>query len=655
MDGDFLLKTDSKLFASLADHLYDACIVYSITDDTPEAIYANKPFYNLTKFSTEEVIGGDPIFSTLIKKDKNIYNDILKSLKDGTVYENEILCSAGHGVPFWSRLKAVSLDSALQNKDCFAIVLHDISDRKRKETELQNALANAESSNKIKYRFLANMSHEMRTPLNAIMGMAQLLEETALSEEQTEYVEEIILSSDNLLAIINDILEFNFIESGALTLESRKFNIRKQLNQLMDTLGERAEEKNLDFELVISSKVPDELVGDMVRFSQILIHLIGNAIKFTKDGSVSVIVRALKMSNERIPVEIKVKDTGIGIPDDMLDDIFDSFNQASKTTTYKYGGTGLGLSIVHELAGRMDGKLAIEKNNQQGTIFTITIPFELPGSIPRQKQVEPAGDTENPDLFEGSRVLVVDDYKVNRRIVNGMLTKLGCSVDEAETGEIALELIKKNNYSIILMDVHMPGMGGLGTTQKIRELEDDVKSKVPVIAITASVLERDIKECKKAGMDDFVAKPFTKRELISIVKMHIGRSGNQSNVFETIDKQPQERVVDLKNLIEMTGNDQKMLIEMIDIYIGQTSDMMDQLEQQFAEKKYREMSVTAHTLKPTLNYVGIDTAVKLAESIENEGKTDSPDREKISEMIEELRDLCRRSVQELQKMRLSGM
>jgi PAS domain S-box-containing protein len=659
MDGNSFLETNSKLLASLVNHVYDACLVYRFADGKPGVIYASDPFYNLTNFKPEEVIGKDPILYSLKNKQKNYYDEIIQAVLNGSIFEHELLCLAGHGVPFWVKLKAAPLkteDDRHQN-DCFLVVLQDITEKKRKETELKDALASVESSNKMKERFLANMSHEMRTPMNAIMGMAQLLEETDLSDEQKEYIEDIILSSDNLLAIINDILEFNFIESGALKLEFRKFKIRKQISQLMGTLRDRAEAKNLEFKHIVSDKVPEELVGDVVRFSQILIHLISNAIKFTKDGSVTVLVRTLEFRDGRIPVEVKVKDTGIGIPDDLLYDIFDSFNQASKSTTYKYGGTGLGLSIVNQLTGRMDGKLAVEKNDKKGTIFTITIPFELP----EKSQVEkPSGDEKLPDneetaVFKGNSVLVVDDYTINRKIVNGMLSKLGCSVDEAETGERALEMLEQKNYSIVLMDVHMPGIGGLEATKKIRSLKDKQKSRIPVIAITASVLERDISLCKDAGMDDFIAKPFTRRELSSIVKLHLGSKKNHSSVFTSLDKTDKNGLVDLKNLREMSGDDSEMLIEMIDIYISQTSLMMDELEQHFKNQDFKQMSMSAHTLKPTYNYVGVQEAFDLADSIEQEGKLDSPDNAKIKKMIDDLWQLSLKSTKELEKIRKSGV
>ncbi len=656
MDGNSFLKTNSGLLASLVNHIYDACVVYRFADGNPRVVYANNPFYDLTHFKPDEVIGKDPILHSLKNKQEHHYDEIVKAVLNGSTYEQELLCTAGHGVPFWVMLKAVPLESDRRPKDSFVVILRDITGRKRKETELKDALATVESSRKMKERFLANMSHEMRTPLNAIMGMAQLLEETDLSDEQKEYIEDIILSSDNLLAIINDILEFNFIESGALTLELRKFKIRKQLSQLMETLRDRADEKNLEFNHIVSDKVPEVLVGDMVRFSQILIHLIGNAIKFTKDGSVTVLVRTLKFRDGRIPIEVKVKDTGIGIPEDLLYDIFDSFNQASKSTTYKYGGTGLGLSIVNQLTGRMDGKLAVEKNDKKGTIFTVTIPFELPE---KSQELKLSDDKKTPAdnesaVFKGVSVLVVDDYPVNRKIVNGMLTKLGCSVDEAETGENALKLIEQNNYSIILMDVHMPGIGGLEATKKIRSLEDKRKSGIPVVAITASVLERDISECKDAGMDDFIAKPFTRRELLSIVKSHLGRKKNQSALFTSLDKTDKSGLIDLNNLREMSGGDSEMLIEMIDIYISQTSLMMDELEQHFKNKDFKQMGMSSHTLKPTFNYVGVKEAFDLAGIIEQEGKLDSPDTEKLKKMIDKLWQLSRKSIEELKKIRESG-
>jgi PAS domain S-box-containing protein len=642
-DSNFLYD-HPEIFESVTNYLYDAIVIYQIFEEKQVAVFANQSFYDLTGYDPDDVIGNAPVFFGQKDQQNGNYRIILNSIQTGAFLDKEILCLKKSGTPFWANLKSVRLDPNESNNIYQIIILKDITFKKKKEIDLEKALADAEYSKTIKERFLANMSHEMRTPINGIMGMAQLIDETELNSLQREYLEELKLSSENLLAIVNDILEFNFIESGALNLEVRKFNIRKQLSQLVDTLKEKAQEKKLSLDLVISEKMPDEVIGDVVRFSQILMNLISNSIKFTNQGGVTLFVRALDKKDDRIPIEIKIKDTGIGIPESMLYDIFNSFNQASKVTTYKYGGSGLGLSIVHQLVGLMDGTINVESKEGRGTLFTLVIPFETAETQQEMENAEEGKSSKSAEKSEldGINILVVDDYLINRRIVKGMLEKAGANVDQAETGEQALEMLSEKHYSIILMDVHMPGMGGLATTKRIRELEDQSKRDTTVIAITASVLQRDIEDCRDAGMDDFIAKPFTKKDLESTVVSFVKKNQTRTSTFQSLEDAKDGEEFRIDSLMEMTGGDKRMVREMIELFLQQTPDMLMDMRQTLNRKDFKELSRIAHTLKPTFTYMDMDKAFVLAESIEASGLADSPDESGLTKKFDELEGLCKK-------------
>jgi len=493
------------------------------------------------------------------------------------------------------------------------------------------------------------MSHEMRTPLNGILGITQLLEGKELDKENSDYVEEIKLSAENLLAIVNDILEFNFLKSTHFKLENRKFNIRKLLHQVVDNVRNQTEEKGLGLELVISENVPEYLVGDSVRFSQIVMNILSNSIKFTKEGEIAIFVTNRDSENGKIPIELKIKDTGIGIPESMINNIFESFSQASKSTSYKFGGTGLGLSLVKQLVGYMGGKIDVESKEGEGTSVYLQIPFYLPEKAVDFKTLKSSETDSKRESFSGHKILIVDDYTVNRRIVKGMMKKLGVDADEAEDGSIALEMVDQNDYSAIFMDVHMPGMGGLEATRRIREHDKKSKKDVPIIAITASVLDRDIEECKQAGMDGFIAKPFTYDELYNSFKEFI-KNGRSSN---TTAQSNDSSGIDLKNLYELTGGDEDLLKEIMELFLDQTPGLMSNVVSHFKSKEYDQVKEFSHTLKPTFTYVGMEKATELAEQIELLAGENNPDTKKLEKLINELNLICTQAIDKVKNARSS--
>ncbi|WP_069130310.1 PAS domain-containing hybrid sensor histidine kinase/response regulator [Rhodohalobacter halophilus] len=645
MSGDIeFLQKHATLISKLLNYTFDACLICEPSDGELRTLYANQTYYSLTEQAEEDVVGAKPRLTANKTTADNIYQSILKSFNQSETFEKECSGLTAAGNPFWAIVKSYSIDDG-DEKFC-VILIKDITIRKRRERELTKAVESAEESKVVKDKFLANMSHEMRTPLNGILGTAQLLEGTELSEEQADYVEEVRHSAENLLAIINDILEFNFLKSTQFKLENRKFNLQKQLSGLLETIKGRAEEKGLKLELVVSDKFPSQLLGDSVRLTQILMNLIGNSIKFTNEGTVTILARALKPENGRVPVEIKVKDSGIGIPESMVEDVFESFNQAFKSRLYKYGGTGIGLSIVKQLVGHMDGRIDVESEIGKGTTVTLLLPFELPGSSTEYKSLDQQESDE--EEFSGHKILIVDDYPLNRRIVKGMLKRLGVEVDEAEDGAEALQLSEHHNYLAIFMDVHMPGMGGLEATRKIRGREEKKGIHTPIVAITASVLDRDIEECREAGMDGFMAKPFTYNQIYENFKKYVVDRESGEQLPEDDGQEPDEL---LNNLEEMTGGDQELIVEMLDLFLDQTPELMDQILEYFNQGKYNLVKSSSHTLKPTFTYIGMEQATELAKKIEEMAGREQVIEKELAILINELKDLCDDAIKRVGKVR----
>jgi len=395
---------------------------------------------------------------------------------------------------------------------------------KKGNEALQIAKERAEQSERYEQQFLANMSHEIRTPMNAVMGMTNLLINKNPREDQLNYLDGIKKSSDNLLYIINDILDLSKIESGKIELEQIDFSLYDVINQVKQTLNHKAEEKGLFLITEIDSRIPDVVIGDPVRLNQILINLAGNAIKFTEKGSVSIDVRCQVsdvrgVKSEQLTVnntsalKFSIVDTGIGIPKDKLQTVFESFKQAHSSDTRKYGGTGLGLSISKQFVELMGGTISLESEEGSGTTFSFVVNL-AEGSAEKIK-AQKSPEQIDGSILNGLKILLSDDNEYNRTVARDSLMSIAdVTIKEAVNGKEVIELLKKEEFDVVLMDVQMPIMDGYEAAQYIREHLDSPNNKVPVIALTASVIKSDLDKCREAGMNDYVPKPFMVSQLV---------------------------------------------------------------------------------------------------------------------------------------------
>ena len=384
-------------------------------------------------------------------------------------------------------------------------VTRNISERRRYQRELEVARDAAETANKAKSRFLANMSHEIRTPMNSIMGMAQLLQQTALDEEQHEYMEAIRLSSHNLLSLINDILDLSRIESGRIELEQAPFTLRSCVRDVVTSQQALVNDKGLEMFVDIPEDIPDALVGDQLRLKQVLLNLLNNAIKFTPAGSIKLTVSKTDGTPEGALLTFAVTDTGIGIGEAALEDIFKPFVQADSTTTRKFGGTGLGLTISSRLAGLMGGQLRAESREGEGSTFSVELPFALANEPALSLPPATARNArwQGPPL----KILLVDDQETNRLLTRSILERSGHTVDEANDGREALDRWRTDRYDLILMDIQMPVMNGLEAVARIRGEEKGRDVHVAIVALTAHAFAEERENILASGFDGYVSKP----------------------------------------------------------------------------------------------------------------------------------------------------
>lgn len=394
----------------------------------------------------------------------------------------------------------------------------DITEIKSIQENLKKQNEKIENLNLSKSNFIANMSHEIRTPMNGIIGMANLLLNTELNQEQQEHTNLILSSSEHLMQIINDILDISKIEAGKIELENIDFNIKKTTKEVIRLMESSAKAKHLNVKLIYPDTVPSNAIGDQGRIRQILFNLINNAIKFSEDCDIEVIFELKKQQNNRLLFQISVKDQGIGIAKDKQKTIFNKFSQADVSTTRKFGGTGLGLPICSDLIKLMDGKIAVESAENEGSNFYFTINLGVSNKTPKTHNKITKDSPKKQLTLKNINILLAEDNSINQKLMTHLLKRYGCSVTPANNGKEAVEQVHKHNFDIILMDCQMPEMDGYEATKAIRKWEDKrQRSSSIIIAVTANALKGDEEKCLAAGMDDYMSKPVNPNKLESML------------------------------------------------------------------------------------------------------------------------------------------
>jgi PAS domain S-box-containing protein len=471
----------------------------------------------------------------------------------------------------------------------------------RQAVELDEARRRAEQASQAKSLFLANVSHEIRTPMNGVVGMTQVLLGEHPTPVQRRCLETILRSAEALLVILDDILDFAKIEAGKIQIEAVDFAVRPRLDDLLTPLRQAIEARGLRFSLVVEPEVPEFVRGDPTRLGQILINLVGNAAKFTHEGEVAVRV-ALGTSTDCVRFE--VADTGIGIARDQLERIFQPFEQADSSITRRYGGTGLGLAISARLVACLGGKLEVESEPGRGSRFW----FEVP--LPRVA----AGNTVPalPPHLRPLRILVAEDNPINRDVVRSLLERHGHALVLVEDGRLALDALEREHFDVVLMDLHMPGMGGLETVRRWREREANRGWRTPVIALTARATRADREECLNAGMDDHVAKPIQLNDLLTAIARVVPdavRPLTKSDINGVLSDLP-------FNLPAYMRGNKALLAKVVPAFVSHARKLLGDLRAALERGDLAGVEFSAHTLKGSVGNFGAQAAFNLAHDLE---------------------------------------
>jgi signal transduction histidine kinase/CheY-like chemotaxis protein/HPt (histidine-containing phosphotransfer) domain-containing protein len=490
----------------------------------------------------------------------------------------------------------------------FWYISNKIAEQQRIIETLNASERKIKEASRLKEQFMANISHEIRTPMNAILGFTSLLKRTKLNSDQSQFVENIHSAGENLLTLVNDILDLSKIEAGMMGLEKTRFSVRSLVSSIRAMFLGKINKKGLQFLVDIDENVPDILSGDSVRLTQIMVNLIGNAVKFTEQGWIRLKINLLQQTGDKVRLMIIVEDSGIGIPQAKQKLVFERFHQADLDTTRRFGGTGLGLAIVKQLVDLQDGSIHLKSIPGQGSVFSIELEYIIP--VDTEGVVNTITNESAFAVDNKIKVLIAEDNTMNQQLIRHLMQNWQIDYTIVNNGKEALNKLAEESFSLVLMDIQMPQMDGYTATELIR---NQLRSEIPIIAMTAHAMAGEKEKCLEIGMNDYVSKPLNENTLFNMIAQYAqfqeGEPNNENNNIpkeEMIqDKGSELKYVDLVYLHELSGNDREFEKQMLRQITVQAPMEVDQLEQAIKAGDFMSAKKIAHSLKSTVGYVGL--------------------------------------------------
>ena len=579
-------------------------------------LYANPNFCRTIGYTSEELLGHNLPAQLLNPRNWSQLGEHIALRTQGISTSYELPFTTKSGEAKWLLTGGSPLYDQHQVVTGSIGIILDITHQKELETSLREAKLLAEESTKAKEQFLANMSHEIRTPMNAILGMSQLLAKTPLAPRQSNYLHAITTSAENLLVIINDILDLSKLDAGQMVIERVGFNVARLCAQVEHTLRYKAEEKGLSLVINVRPQVPDVVLGDPYRITQILLNLAGNAVKFTHKGEVAIECDVVCVYNDQVELAFVVRDTGVGIAPTYLKQIFQEFSQEDASITRQFGGTGLGLSISRRLAQLMDSEIVIESAKNVGTnsAFTLMLPIGTVNDLPPR----PRATRPRAQQLRGKRVLLVEDNEYNMLLAKTYLVNAHLDVTEAENGAVAVDCVRCQSFDLILMDVQMPVMDGFEATRLLRQ---QLEVTTPIIALTASAISGEKERCLAAGMDGYLTKPFYEDDLIQLLGDWLLGPLDQVSLSHAAPGPARSAALtaplyNLEVLLLMGRGDHQFVATMVHTFITSTRTALRNLHGALAVGNLAGLHAAAHQLRPSLRHLQVQAALPLLNALE---------------------------------------
>jgi len=577
-------------------------------------------FCDMVGYREDELVGQDPLKIFLHPNDHQLMEEQTANRSRGQAGVYETRLKRKDGVYLWVLISGAPIYDELGEVQGTIGIHLDITQRKELEQKLHDARITAEEAQRSEKQFLAQMSHEIRTPLNSIIGMTYLLYDTYPDKEQLEYMDAVKNAANMLQGLISDVLDIAKIESGEFELKRQEFNLSESLNSIITTFSYRAEEKGISLGLTDNSNLKNTVVGDTVVLNQILVNLIGNAIKFTESGQIHLTVNQVFQKEEGLQLVFELTDTGLGMSNSQKSLIFKRFKQATSDIHVKYGGSGLGLFITRKLVEMCGGEIEVESSTGVGSTFRFTLYFQDSGRL-AQPGLGRASKVSAEGLFQSTKVLVVEDNPMNQKYIRRLLEKWEVSFQIVDLGRKALKLLETKPFDLILMDIQMPEMNGYEVTRAIRAREAKTNASVPIIALTASALLSEKRKATEAGMNGYLTKPFTPDQLRGEMSKHVkGKKHQQPE--ETVETEFEQvmgvlhAAFDKKHLRLFYEGDTEYLMDMFATFLEVCPASMQEFAQATSTKDWGKARSIAHKIKPIYEMVGFAPTGHLAEKIE---------------------------------------